>query len=327
MRGEWQFAPMMAQTPVLTVTLNPALDLSAQIPEMVAGPKLRLSDPVYEPGGGGVNVARAMHALGGQATAWVALGGSAGAQHLDLLRAQGVPVRCFDITGETRQSWAITDSHGQQFRLQLPGADWTQPDTTRAMDDIVAHADGLVVLSGSQPPGVDARFAQRLARMLGRGRLVADISGAPLSHLLNSPDAAAQPYVLRLDQGEAEAQAGHALGQVAQALEFVQSLVARGVAQHACVALGADGSVLAGPGLALHCRPPQVQVVSKVGAGDSFTGAFTLELARAPDAMEQALHAGTAAATAAVMTPGTALCRAADMQAILPECSIHNLRA
>ncbi|MGY6705123.1 1-phosphofructokinase family hexose kinase [Roseinatronobacter sp.] len=318
---------MMAQTPVLTVTLNPALDLSAQIPEMVAGPKLRLSNPVYEPGGGGVNVARAIGALGGQATAWVALGGSAGAQHLELLRAQGVPVRRFDAPGETRQSWAITDSHGQQFRLQLPGADWPPHDATRALDDIVAQADGLVVLSGSQPPGVDAGFAQDLARMLGAGRLVVDISGAPLSQLLRDPDTAAPVHVLRLDQGEAEAQAGHGLPQMGDALDFAQSLVARGVAQHVCIALGADGSVLAGPELALHCRPPQVRVRSKVGAGDSFTGAFTLELARAPHAFTQALHAGTAAATAAVMTPGTALCRAADMQAILPECSLHNLRA
>lgn len=318
---------MMAQTPVLSVTLNPALDLSAQIPEMVAGPKLRLSDPVYEPGGGGVNVARAIHALGGQATAWVALGGSTGAHHLEMLRAQGVTVRCFDVAGDTRQNWAITDSHGQQFRLQLPGANWTGRDADRALDDIVAQASGLVVLSGSLPPGIDTGFAQRLVHALAPRPLVVDISGAPLSQLLQNPDRDTPIHVLRLDQGEAEAQAGYALAQVPDAFGFARSLVARGVARHVCIALGAEGSVLAGPDLALHCRPPQVQVVSKVGAGDSFTGAFTLELARAPQALEQALHAGTAAATAAVMTPGTALCRLSDMRAILSECTIRNLRA
>ncbi|WFE73913.1 1-phosphofructokinase family hexose kinase [Roseinatronobacter sp. S2] len=317
---------MMAQTPVLTLTLNPALDLSARVTKMRAGPKLRMTDPVYEPGGGGVNVARAIHELGGQVTAWAALGGSTGARHEALLRAQGVTVLRFDAPGDTRQSWAITDSHNQQFRLQLPGADWTQADAARALDDIVAHADGLVVLSGSQPPGLDAGFAQQLARMLARGRMVADISGAPLSRLLQNPDAAAPIYVLRLDQGEAEEQAGYGLPQIGDVLDFAQKLVARGVARHVCIAHGANGSVLAGPDLALHCRPPQVAVASKVGAGDSFTGGFTLALARGQD-MAQALQAGTAAAAAAVMTQGTALCRRADVQAILPECTLHTLRA
>lgn len=317
---------MMAQTPVLTLTLNPALDLSARVLEMRAGPKLRMTDPVYEPGGGGVNVARAIHELGGQVTAWAALGGSTGARHEALLRAQGVTVLRFDAPGDTRQSWAITDSHNQQFRLQLPGADWTQADAARALDDIAAHAGGLVVLSGSQPPGLDAGFAQQLARMLAQGRMVADISGAPLSRLLQNPDAAAPIYVLRLDQGEAEEQAGHGLPQIGDVLDFAQALVARGVAQHVCIAHGANGSVLAGPDLALHCRPPQVAVASKVGAGDSFTGGFTLALARG-QGMAQALQAGTAAAAAAVMTQGTALCRRADVQAILPECTLHTLHA
>lgn len=323
---EWQFVPMMAQTPVLTVTLNPALDLSARVTEMRAGPKLRMTDPVYEPGGGGVNVARAIHELGGQVTAWAALGGSTGERHYTLLRAQGVTVQRFDARGETRQSWAITDSHNQQFRLQLPGAGWIQADAERALDDIVAHAGGLVVLSGSQPPGVDAGFAQQLARMLGQGRLLADISGASLSRLLQNPDAAAPLYVLRLDQGEAEGQAGHGLPQIRDALDFAQALVARGVARHVCIAHGANGSVLAGRDLALQCRPPPVSVASKVGAGDSFTGGFTLALARG-QGVAQALRAGTAAAAAAVMTQGTVLCRRADVQAILPECTLHTLHA
>ncbi|MDD7971781.1 1-phosphofructokinase family hexose kinase [Roseinatronobacter sp. HJB301] len=316
----------MAQTPILTVTLNPALDLSARVPEMVAGPKLRMTDPVYEPGGGGVNVARAINALDGQVRAWVALGGSTGAQHYALLHAQGVDVHQFDAPGDTRQSWAITDGQGQQFRLQLPGADWTQTDADRALADIVAQAAGLVVLSGSQPPGMDGAFPQQLARALHAGRLVLDTSGAALAQVVGQPDPAAPLHVLRLDQAEAEEQAAHPLPQVADVLEFAQKLVARGVAAHVCIAHGANGSVLAGRDLALHCRPPQVQVASKVGAGDSFTGAFTLSLARGQD-MAQALLTGTAAAAAAVMTDGTALCRRADMQAILPECTLQTLRA
>ncbi|MGP9789004.1 1-phosphofructokinase family hexose kinase [Roseinatronobacter sp. NSM] len=317
---------MMAQTHILTVTLNPALDLSARVSEMRAGPKLRLTDPVFEPGGGGVNVARAIHELGGQGCAWVALGGATGDRHFALLQAQGVRVHRFAAPGDTRQSWAITDAQGQQFRLQLPGEGWTQAHIARAFEDIVAQARGLVVLSGSQPPGVEAAFAQRLAHALGAGRLILDTSGAALSQVMQAPDPDAQLHVLRLDQAEAELHAGQPLRNIDDVRQFAQALVTRGVARHICIAHGANGSVLAGPGLALHCRPPQVAVASKVGAGDSFTGAFTLALAQGQD-MAQALVAGTAAAAAAVMTPGTQLCTRADVQALAAGCTLQTLRA
>lgn len=318
---------MSAQTPILTVTLNPALDLSARVERMVAGPKLRMSDPVMEPGGGGVNVARAIHELGGAVMAWVALSGTAGAQHSALLRAQGVDVHVFDAPGETRSNWAITDAQGAQYRLQLPGPEWRAQAAEAALTDICAQAAALVVLSGSQPPDMAADFPQVLARRLGAGRLIVDISGEPLRQSLDQPDAQARPYLLRMDQAESEAQAGRALPDIATAAEFATALVARGVAEHVCIAQGAHGSVLAGPdGLALHCRPPEVVVKSKVGAGDSFTGAFTLALAQGQD-MAVALQWGTAAAAAAVMTEGTALCRREDFARLVPQCRVSQLDA
>ena len=314
----------MTQAPILTVTLNPALDLSARVDTLLAGPKLRLSDPVYEPGGGGVNVARAIHALGGPVVAWVALGGGSGDQHLALMQAQGLDVRSFAAPGETRQNWAITDAEGQQFRLQLPGTDWDVSTAEQAMTDILAHARGHVVLSGSQPPGVNDGFAQDLAAQLGPGRLVVDTSGAVLSRLVNWPRADAPLLLLRLDQAEAEALAGQPLAKPHDSAAFAQRLIDRGVASMVCVARGGDGSVLAGPDMAHHCRPPNVPIVSKVGAGDSFTGAFTLALVQG-QSPAQALRYGTAAAAAAVMTPGSALCRAADVARLLPECTLADL--
>lgn len=318
---------MSAQAPILTVTLNPALDLSARLDRMVAGPKLRMTDPQTEPGGGGANVARAIHELGGAVTAWVALSGSAGAQHGALLHAQGVDVHVFDAPGETRSSWAVTDATGAQYRLQLPGPEWSAQHAQAALVDICAQAEGLVVLSGSQPPGVASDFPQTLARKLGPGRLIVDISGEALRQSLDQPDPQAQLYLLRMDKAESEAQAGHALPDIAAALDYATALVARGVAAHVCIAQGAHGSVLAGPGgLTLHCRPPQVEVKSKVGAGDSFTGAFTLALAQGQD-MAVALQWGTAAAAAAVMTEGTALCRREDFARLLPQCRVSPLDA
>lgn len=312
------------QPSILTVTLNPALDLSAHVDAMVPGPKLRLTSPVYEPGGGGVNVARAIMELGGQAIAWVALGGASGAQHRALMEAQDLDVRVFDGPGDTRATWAIMDAEGQQFRLQLPGPDWTDAQGHAVLDEICELSQGLVVLSGSQPPGLGHRFAQDLAGRLGSDRLVVDTSGAALRHLIDCPDPEARPLLLRLDQAEAENVAGHALAELEDTRIFAQDLVAWGVAQNVCIARGAEGSVLAGPAGTWASSPPRVPVVSKIGAGDSFTGGFALALARGKSETE-ALLAGTAAAAAAVMTTGSALCRAADVNRILPDCVLTRL--
>ena len=309
---------------ILTVTLNPALDLSARVDAMIAGPKLRLSESVLEPGGGGVNVARAIHALGGPALAWVALGGSSGDHHLALMRAQGLRVQAFAAPGETRQNWAITDAKGQQYRLQLPGMAWDTARAATAMQDILTHTPGPVVLSGSQPPGVSDTFPHDLAASLGPDRLVVDTSGAALSRLVEAPRADAPLWLLRLDQAEAEALAGQPLTSPRDSAAFARRLVERSVASMVCIARGADGSVLVGPDMAHHCRPPVVSIVSKVGAGDSFTGAFTHALVRG-QTPAQALHAGTAAAAAAVMTPGTALCDPADVARLLPDCVLTDL--
>ncbi|MCC5967762.1 MAG: hexose kinase [Natronohydrobacter sp.] len=313
---------------ILTVTLNPALDLSAHLPCMTAGPKLRLHDPVIEPGGGGVNVARVIHELGGNVSAWVALGGTSGAQHLDLLRAKEVVVHVFEAPGETRQNWAITDAMGQQYRLQLPGPDWT-PDSFRnrandALDSITALANGPVVLSGSQPPGLDPAFPQTLAARLGPGRLVVDTSGDAMTLLITRPEILL--CLLRLDQAEAEAQAGHPLADPKDAADFAKALRSKGVAELIAIARGADGNILAAPQGVFHARPPQVPVLSKIGAGDSFTGAFTLALAQGQSPSE-ALRLGTAAAAATVMSAGTGLCRAADVTRLLRDCSLAQLDA
>ncbi len=310
--------------PILTVTLNPALDLSARISLMVPGPKLRLEQTAKEPGGGGVNVARVIHELGGAVSAWVALGGAAGVEHLGLLQAQGLQVSVFDCPGETRQNWAIMDRESQQYRLQLPGPHWDEMTGQSARAHIAAQPSDLVVLSGSQPPGLEAQFPQRLSAEIGAQRLVVDISGTALQNVLATSDLGLR--ALRLDQAEAETQAGTALRTPTESARYAENLRARGVADLVAIACGAKGNVLAAPEGRFHCIPPQVPVASKIGAGDSFTGAFTLALAQGRSARD-ALVAGTAAAAATVMSPGTALCRATDVISLQAGCKCVTLDA
>lgn len=309
---------------ILTVTLNPALDLWAQVPRVEPGPKLRLSDPRRDPGGGGINVARVIARLGGKVRAFAALGGAIGVQLAELMRAEGVELVPFALPGETRQSLSVRDSStGGEYRFVLPGPNWTPELTAQALTDLQAAApSGLVVLSGSQPPGVPDSFARDLAQRLGPGRLIVDTSGPALHDIAQG--GASTIAVLRMDEAEARVLSGEALATQAESLSFAQALRDRGVAQAVVLARGAEGSVLACDQGAWACHPPHVPVLSKVGAGDSFTGAFALALDRG-EPLPDALRAGTAAAAAAVMTPGTELCRADDVARLVGDCVLEIL--
>lgn len=320
----------MAQADILTVTLNPALDLATGADAVEPGPKLRCDAPLADPGGGGINVARAVLRLDGTARALVALGGGTGTSIARLLADEGVALVPFDAPGETRQSLAVTDrATGAQYRFVLPGPDWSPATAAAALAAIVdaARPGGFVVLSGSQPPGVAAGFPGELAAALaaaGDARLVVDTSGAALRALAGGDRPGPAPEVLRMDGAEAEDLAGRALPGRADTARLAAGLVAAGAARRVIVARGADGSVMADPAGAWHCGGAEVNVVSAIGAGDSFTGAFALSLARG-DTPGEALQWGVAAASAAVTTEATRLFDAALVGDLRPRCALSRL--
>lgn len=304
----------MTQDPILTITLNPALDLSTAADEVRPELKLRCDKPEVDPGGGGINVSRAIRILGGQSTALVALGGATGARIADLLKADGLSVLRLTAPGETRQSLAVSDrASGQQYRFVLPGPEWHRAHIADAVSAIAeaARGGGWVVLSGSNPPGVPAGFAQMLAVRLrdSAARLLVDTSGEALRAIA----ASSTPVdILRMDSHEARDLAGRDLPLRSDSAAFAAGLVRDGVARAVIVARGADGSVIAGPDGAWHAEAAKVSVVSAVGAGDSFVAGHLLAIARGQPVPE-ALALGAAAASAACMTPATELCHAADV--------------
>jgi len=311
------------RTDILTITLNPTVDYSTTAPRVFPDHKLRCTKPTIDPGGGGINVARAIRLLDGQATSLIAIGGPTGARLLELLALEGVPTVAFQGPGETRQSTSVIDvSTGQQYRFVMPGPSWTDMDVERGLRSIDrAAGDGtLVVLSGSQPPGVAKDFPSILAaHVAGReARLIVDTSGPALQHLVEEPRQAI--YALRMDAEEAESLAGRPLPDRKDTADFARSIVDKGVARTVIVARGADGSVLASRTGRWHSVSPPVKVLSRVGAGDSFVGAFTLSIAQG-EPPEQALAHGTAAATSAVMSEGTSLCQPQPTSELLPQCA------
>lgn len=318
---------MRTQSDILTITLNPAVDVATHVAAVVAGPKLRCAAPRFDPGGGGVNVARAVCKLGGSAQALVAVGGAMGDRLVALLAAEGVPSLPVVVSGETRQSFAVTDdSNGAQFRFSVPGQPMTQTDADHLIEVISARVPhgAFVVISGSIAPGLPIDFqSQIIAALADRSaRVIVDTSGFALGELIANPK---EPlYLLRVDRSEAAEAATRVMTTVADSVAFAADLVARGVAKTVVTGRGAEGSVMVSQDDRFFCHPPVVEVRSKIGAGDAFVGALTLALAR-EDAPQVALQWGVAAASATVSTEGTALCELSQAQHCFDQCRIEVL--
>ena len=313
------------QTPIVTLTLNPALDLASDLVALIPDTKLRCTAPSLDPGGGGLNVSRAIAALGGESLALVALGGLTGDRLAGLIRDEGVPFLSMTAPGESRQSLTVTEtSTGRQYRFMLPGPIWTAQDQERVFALLRASArpGAFGVISGSQPPGVPVDFPASLAQAMPGLQVVLDTSGPALAQAVAHP--IPNLVILRMDGDEAETLAGRRLLSRSDTADFAAGLVARGVAQMVVVARGADGSVLVDKDRRIFAKAAKVKVKSTVGAGDSFVAGLVLSLAKG-EPRETALAWGAAAASAAVMSDATQLCKKADVLRLLPECVITQI--
>lgn len=312
---------------ILTVTLNPAVDLSTSAPEIAAGHKLRCATPEFSAGGGGINVSRAIRILGGHSRAFVVAGGNAGQRLQTLLAEEGIAEIAHPAPGETRTNVAvISDETGKQFRFVMPGPNWTPEDCDTLLTRLNAMTNraGLLVLSGSLAPGMPPDFARTIiAALKDTGpSIICDVSGPPLHDLCAAANLGLA--VLRMDLDESEDIHGAPLPTRKDSARFAAALVDKGVAETVIVARGPDGSVLASADGCLHATALDVPIDSKVGAGDSFVGAFTLARAEGAN-LATALQHGTTAATAAVTTPATELCRKEDVERYLPDCELAEI--
>jgi len=300
---------------IVTVTANPALDLSTEAPAVVPDRKLRCGPPLIHPGGGGVNVSRAIANLGGESRTLVAHGGPTGATLVDLLRAEGLQPEGLGVTHPTRQSISVRDvATGLQYRFMLPGPDWSDADLRRARETILAAVTpgALVVPSGSNPPGMPPDFfvAMNADVTAAGGRMILDTSGAALDHAAR---VSAHLFVLRMDLEEAREMSGARLLEPADIAPLATRLRESGAAEIVMIAVGSHGTVIDTGSWRGLVRPPVVNVVSKIGAGDSFVAGFARALTRDADPVT-ACAWGVAAAASAVTVDGTGLCRRNDTE-------------
>lgn len=301
---------------VLTVTLNPALDVSLTIDRLVPERKLRADRPRREPGGGGVNVSRVLHRFGMAAPAFVVSGGPVGTELVGRLRAEGVEVVDFEIEEPTRESLAITESStSSQYRISMPGPSIT--DTAPLRRAVLAAAEGatIVVVSGSLPPGIAPDFLVELIDDLD-ARTIVDTSGAALAAVARRVRTIVKP-----SQRELVELVGWEPTTPEQIEQAVAEVVSWGAVEAVVASRGPTGALLmTSDARPRWFRPPPVHPVSTVGAGDSMIAGIAAGLASGRP-LDEAVRLGVAAGTAAVLTPGTELCVAEDVERLLPQVS------
>ena len=313
--------PSPAMTDILTVTMNPALDVSTSTEKVMDTHKLRCTATILHPGGGGINVARVVHRLGGDSLALYPAGGANGQRLQQLIDQEQVPTHCIAIAGETRESFSVHEqSSGRDFRFVLPGPELAPGEWQACLRHVASlqAPPTYLVASGSLPPGVPADFHARLARLAKeRGsRLVLDSSGLPLAAAL-----AEGVYLVKPSLRELRELTGHPLDTEQDWHAAALQIIRAGQAQVVALSLGEDGALLVTADRALRARSLPVRVASSIGAGDSFVGGLLWALNRREE-LEQAFRYGMAAGAAALLAPGTALCQAADVERLHREVAV-----
>lgn len=288
---------------IVTITLNPAVDIACETERVEPAHKLRTSGEQYDPGGGGVNVARVIHDLGGQARALLLVGGATGLLYEELLGAHGVPFDAIPIHGRTRVALNVRErASGEEFRFVPEGPVVSAEEWQAVLARLETIAAEWIVASGSLPRGVPEDFyakAADIARRRGQ-RFVLDCSGAPLEAALGHGIALAKP-----SRREFEALHGAPLADDDALAAAARAMVRRGDVAMLAISLGPAGAMLAMADGVLRMPAIEVAVQSAVGAGDSFVAAMTLALARG-EAPGDAFIWGIAAGAAAVTVGGTA---------------------
>ncbi|MCC6889211.1 MAG: 1-phosphofructokinase family hexose kinase [Hyphomicrobiales bacterium] len=308
---------------LITLTINPAVDVSTSVNRVKPVHKLRCSPEQRDPGGGGINVARVAKRFDADVVAVYPVGGPIGNVLDRLLDQEGVRHRSIPIAGDTREDFTVLETDtGEQFRFVVPGPRLGEAEWRACLDALAALArPRMVVASGSLPPGVPEDFyglVAQAARSVG-ARFVVDTSGPPLRRALE-----AGCYLVKPSLNEMRELVGEPLDREHDCVMAARRLVDAGRAEVVALTLGHYGALLIAHDRVLRAGALPIRAVSTVGAGDSFLGAMLVRLAGGHN-LDDAFRYGVAAGSAALLAPGTDLCRRDDVERLIGDVKVHRL--
>jgi 6-phosphofructokinase 2 len=307
---------------IVTLTPNPALDLSTTIDRVVPTVKLRCTAQRRDPGGGGINVARVIKRFGGDVEAIFTAGGFTGQLLRRLVDEEGITSRVIQAEVETREDFYVSELSTQlQYRFILPGQPLHECEWQQCLSTLAASSPPpkFVVGSGSLPPGVPVDFYARAATIAQslEAKFCLDTSGPPLAVAVEQG-----VYLIKPNLREMSELIGVELQSESDWLFKARALLDKGKAEVIALSLGHIGALIVTRNLALRARALAVKPVSAVGAGDSFLGALVFGLASGAN-FDDALRLSMAAGAAALINQGTELCHTTDVYRLSAEVYIE----
>ena len=308
---------------IITVTLNPALDKTVEIPDFSLDAVNRITAMRTDPGGKGLNVSKVIAKLGGTSTVVGVLGGTTGRRIADAMDALGIACQFTFVDGETRTNLKVIDpARHTNTDLNEPGLTVDQETLDHMRDALVAaiRPGDIVVLSGSLPKGapVDTYGSWTAACRTAGARVFLDADGEPLAHGL-----AAKPYLAKPNNHELSRLTGRALETADDLLAAARTLIADGV-ERVVVSMGGDGALFVSADGAYRAEGLRVPVGSTVGAGDSMVAALAYAAEQGmADADTVRLAVATSAAN--VMCSGSQAAERSAVDELLPHVVFHEI--
>jgi 6-phosphofructokinase 2 len=311
---------------IVTLTINPSIDIFVNVGHVEPTRKMRCSAPKRDPGGGGINVARVAYRLGGDVAAIYPTGGVIGSLLKRLIEREGITSLATPSHVETRENFtAYEEESGEQFRFVLPGSRLHESEWQACLEKLaeITPNPKFVVASGSEPPGVPDDFFARVVKQAKKmgAKTIVDTTGAALAAVLKEGVTLIKPNLAELSEF-----VGATLDNDEVRIAACRELAANGRAEMVALTLGEQGAMLVTAKQVWRAQPLKIDVVSTVGAGDSFLGGMVSALA-AGKPLAEAFRVAVAASAAAVMSPGTELCRQTDVLRLLPQVEITELEA
>lgn len=295
---------------VVTVTLNPAVDQTLDVPGFTAGAVNRAVAETRTAGGKGINVAAFLSGGPVPVTATGFLGEDNAAVFEALFRRRHIHDHCLRVPGSSRVNVKVVDREGRSVTdINLPGLE-VRAESWRALlgtVDGLAASNGTFVLAGSVPAGVpETAYAELTAHLRARGAFVAvDASGAPLRHAVAARPDMIKPDMIKPNVHELSDLLGRPLATREEVMAAARELCRTGIAL-VVVSMGAGGAVFVEGGRALLAVPPPVTVASTVGAGDAMVAGVLAARLEGGD-LEACARRGTAFAAGTLARLGPEL--------------------
>lgn len=307
---------------IVTVTLNPAVDLSTSVERVTPTLKLRGRSLRRDPGGGGINVARVITRLGGESCAIYPVGGAIGRLLHELLDREGVASRTSTIGAETRENFYVSETGtGHQYRFILPGPSLNEAEWRECLKLLssIEPFPRFVVASGSLPPGVPDDFHARIARIAKQrgARMIVDTSGAALAAAVEEG-----VDIIKPNLSEMRALSGTDPSDAHEWERAATTIIRTKKIWAIALTMGHLGATLVTPDRVLHAKPLAVTPLSAAGAGDSFLAALVWQLALGAD-LTDCFRQAVAAGAAALLSPGTGLCQPHDLKRLADQVIIE----